>query len=223
MEKEYFVILPGLSSPHHEKYKPTYDLLKKEAESRGFIPLLVTYPGQIDELGQAEGILSPECGVKHIIKIIESIENKKRNYRLFGISAGCIFAMSSALNTKSRKHLTKITLWGILSYWLHWRGFAQKGVVGSMGKGTQLIDNLQDYFTQIEPLEYLVEKLSIPVHIALGASDPYETKGFLDYLFTICQNLGKTNYTFSIVQGCGHNVNAFEDKNWKGYLDIVFS
>ena len=220
---KYLVICPGLSSPWYQKYIPSYSLLKEQAVFRGYSPLLVVYPGQISEDGSTEGLLSPAKAVEKIMQLIQQLEKRKVTYRILGISFGCCIALTSVASQNSIMHLEKVITWGAIPHWYFWTSFGcgRHTEDLGLGSGTAFINDSMRFYTEITPFEYLVRESSMPIHVSYGSNDSHVPVEYINYLQRVSKNSLNQNHTFTLVQGCGHNVTN-EDKNWQRYINTVF-
>lgn len=58
---------------------------------------------------------------------------------------------------------------------------------------------------------------------ATGTRDQYCPPAYIEYLKDVVAKEGKQNITFSIVEGCEHNVRKDSSQRWEGYIDLVFN
>jgi hypothetical protein len=120
------------------------------------------------------------------------------------------------------KGLERAVLWGVVPLWLSWEIFVKGEGGGNMGKGTSMLQPTEEYFRQLEPIEYWLSKINYPITIALGGEDAYITANYIEYLRSVTVKRGKENCNYTIVEGCIHTVKDNEEcKNWKGYLSTI--
>jgi hypothetical protein len=97
-----FLVIPGGSSPAHEKYKDVYDLLNEEAEIRGYEFEILYMPGQIDN----NGITAGEYGLKNCIEKVSnrllSLMQSSDEYRIMALSGGGTPLLSSLIQFQRR-------------------------------------------------------------------------------------------------------------------------
>lgn len=217
------VICPGLSSPWYPKYVPCYDLLREQARLRGYNPTVVVYPGQVAADGSTAGKLSPHKAVSEVENLLRKSEERQTPYRLMGISFGCCVALASAARLQNTQlHLEKIVTWGAIPHWSFWTSFGCGMRDESLGMGTSFIEPPEQFYMELIPVEHLLNELFIPISIAYGSNDTHVPSEFINYLQRIRKDSGGQSHTFTLVEGCGHNVSR-EDKNWQGYVDVVLS
>lgn len=219
---KHLVICPGLSSPWYPKYVPCYDLLREQAGLRGYKPVVVVYPGQVSADGSTKGKLSPHKAVSEIEELLCSLEESQTPYRLMGISFGCCVALASAARLQSTLYLEKIVTWGAIPHWYFWTSFGCGTRNENLGMGTTFIESPEQFYMELIPVEHLVKEPSISINIAYGSNDAHVPSEFSNYLQRVCKGSGGQSHTFTLVEGCGHNVSK-EDKNWQDYIDVVFS
>ncbi len=216
------ILVPGLSSPFHESHKMAYDSLFDEAKKREYLPKVVCLPGQANEYGEINNVYSPECCVEELTKILINLENTEQKYRLVGFSCGCAVVMSTLARLPSLTRLDYVVLWGAIPFWLQWKVFILGKERNSVGNGTSVIQPESEFFSQLEPVEYLIPLINYPMTLALGADDPYISDSYIEYLRSIAAHQQKKNYSFAIVEGCRHTVRVSECENWQGYLSTIF-
>ncbi|MDZ4786491.1 MAG: hypothetical protein SGJ02_10485 [bacterium] len=214
------IFVPGLTSPFHESHKSAYESLIKESEQRGYLSKMVCLPGQINEQGDIQGILSPESSIEALTKILVELEQTQEKYRLVGFSSGCAVVISTIYKLQVLTGLEAVVLWGTVPFWHVWRVFVLGKDRDGLGKGTNIIQPEEKFFNQLEPLEFLLPLIDYPTTIALGKDDPYISVSYIDYLKSITSENNKKNFIFKIIEGCKHTVKPSE--NWQGYLSTIF-
>lgn len=217
------VILPGLSSPAVSEYQAVYKLLVEHAPSYGYDQTqIIFYPGQLEDNRPIRGCLSPDSAIAKVKGVIAKLEKSEKKYRLLGISFGCIVALSAVLKTNNELNfLDKIVLWGPIPYWRSWKAFGSGARDQALGKGAKFIKNPKMFHAQTEPIEVLLPTVNYKVHICIGTNDKYVPVEYGLYLASLSR--GNGHLTFSIVQGCSHNVKMSDDENWLAYLDTIFA
>ena len=158
------------------------------------------------------------------MQVIQQLEKQLVPYRILGISFGCCVALTSIARLGSPAHLEKAVTWGAIPHWYFWTSFGRGRHTEDLGlgSGTTFIDDSVRFYTEITPLEYLVRELSIPIHVAYGSNDSHVPNEYINYLQRVCKDSVNQNRTFTLIQGCGHNVTN-QDKNWNGFVEAVFS
>ena len=154
-------------------------------------------------------------------RVIQKLEKSGEKYRLLGISFGCTVALSTILRTDNKlKFLDKIVIWGPIPYWRSWKAFGRGIRDQRLGKGTTFIKNLKTFHAQTDPIEVMLPTVDYNVHLCIGTNDKYVPVEYALYLASIAR---ENDYlTFSIIQGCSHNVKESPDQKWMAYLEAIF-
>jgi pimeloyl-ACP methyl ester carboxylesterase len=218
----HLIVLPGLSSPNHEKYYAAYGLLREEAAKRKTAITIVEYPGQISATGAFIGHLSPESAVGRALELLADLEARNECYRTLGISFGCFVSLAAASRSKKKDGWGKMVLWGPIPFWRTWRAFGRGIRDESLGNGSRFVDPLGEFYRQMLPNEHLLGQVKVPSIVGVGSRDKYVEREYLHYLARLCDGGECGHHTFAYVQGCSHNVSK-EDPNWMAYVELVFS
>ncbi|MFZ4580609.1 MAG: hypothetical protein ACOYOB_19665, partial [Myxococcota bacterium] len=72
----HLVILPGLTSAFHPKYRERYDALCSAARDSGIEARIVVYPGQPDADGSIVGELSPDGAVEAVLRAVRELHGE---------------------------------------------------------------------------------------------------------------------------------------------------
>lgn len=217
----HFVILPGLSSP--VAYESAYRLLTEEAKARGWEPILQYYPGQTRDDGSVVGELSPESTLSQCAAVLKKLQGRGQPFRILGISYGCFVALATVENLSNLQGLDKVVLWGPIAHWRIWLRFGRGFRDEAVGKATTFVQDPRVFYSQMVPIEYLLTRVKCALNVCVGTRDKYVPPEFLHYLRSICSGAENGNVSFTIVEGCSHNVSAGEGENVRGYLEAVFS
>lgn len=218
------LILPGGGSEHAKKYKPVYDLLRGEAEKRGYTEIQVAhYPGQADKTGKITGEGTLTGAVEAASKLIKQFA-KKGPFRIIARSFGCIVAVL-AVEKAGVANVKEIILWGPCPFWLIWKLFKKEFTASyKTWKSEAGVAISKDYFDSEEPIEYhlLNYTYDTPIIISTGKKDTTCTPSFFNYLKKICADKEKENIRFvALVAKATHTMRK-GDPGVEEYLDTLF-
>lgn len=221
MNVTHLLIVPGLSSPFAEAYRPCYALLKREAAIRGiqYCEVLLL-PGQMDGSGAIAGRLSLRSAATTLNTRLRELEKTGRKYRLLGFSFGATVSLAAAVESRNLDGLEKVVLYGPIPFWLSWQNFVTQLDRSNLAKDTMLIPDL-DYFRELVPVEHLLGLVRHPVLVAAGSDDTYCPPHYLDYLEQVAHAANQTEIAFARVERCAHNVKEGLDCNWQQYIATV--
>jgi hypothetical protein len=223
------VYFPGASSPYHEKYLATTNMLKSECGKRGVELVVVNYPGQIDEKKETTGQLCLTSSVAHALPIIEELESQHVRYRSIGISYGCHVTLATSIKASSVGGWERAIVWGPNPHWVMWKYWGQEEPPANIGSGTRTIKPHELFFQRLIPVEYLLNTTPLQCTVGVGSKDTYLSgQKYVDYLEALYLHhmegpaLGSgPRHKFSFVEGCQHNVKP-EDAGLPAFLDLVF-
>jgi hypothetical protein len=215
-----FLVIPGISSPTHEKYVDVYALLKEEAIKRGYDFEVLYLPGQAD----VEGEYGFEKCAEAICKKLVSFQQNENGLRLMALSAGCPLLMSSLARLEKEgitlSVIDNIVLYGPSSYEQYWKSLTEEDGMNKIGMGTKVMKNC---FREWEPIEYLLPRTKYLTKLVVGSLDNYVPLFFLDYLNNLCTQSKNQLVSFHSVDACGHNVKKTNENNWRSYIDTIFA
>lgn len=216
------VVFPGLSSPNHQKYIGTYELLREQCAGRNIQLKIIIYPGQKLENGVCIGKLSPRNALQRAKEELKIIEDEVVSYRILGISFGCFVALASLIESPMFSNCERTIVWGPIAHWKNWKAFHSTEFDINLGRGSCFIHSSIDFLQQFIPIEYLIKQSLLPITIGVGGLDKHVEPEFLDYLKAICDNKGRCRHNFHYISDCSHNVNK-NDPNYQEYINLIFS
>src|SRR5580765_9028862 len=114
----HLIVFPGLSSPHHPKYKPGYDLLRRRAKDLGVAITIALYPGQQSESGECLGELTANAAFETAIAVLKDAARRNECFATLGISFGCTVSLVAAENLQPAEFWKQAILWGAIPHYL---------------------------------------------------------------------------------------------------------
>ncbi|MBI1826037.1 MAG: hypothetical protein HY287_02545 [Planctomycetes bacterium] len=219
---ERLLVFPGLSSPYHEKYIPSYDLLRDRANSLGIACQIVLYPGQQSQDGKRVGELTPNGAFEAAAAVLRSAEAKAEPFATLGISFGCTVSLLAAIGMSETKYWIRAILWGPIPHSLMCRTFVEERDK-LLGSGTTIAKTPDNSRLHLNPIEELLKQVRIPVTVGVGRDDRYVSPEYVLWLQQVSgKGIKPPFHTFVCVEGCDHNV-VISNPNYRGYLDMVFA
>ena len=210
------IIFPGLSSPFHERYIPVYDLLRQGAQTRNISIEILTYPGQSGFQNGKDVTINPRSIVNYCRDYLNDFEQKGESYHVIGLSFGSCVSLRVCSELANDSNCQSITIWGMVPHWKNWELFWDSSTVG-IGLGSKVDTEL--YYKELIPIEYLVNKVDIPLAMGVGAMDKFSDVNFVNYLKHIYQ---KDNLRYcECINDCNHNVSA-NDIGHDEYSSFIF-
>jgi hypothetical protein len=210
-------IVPGLSSPHGEKYWPVYELLMQEAESRlpGCSAEVLHFAGHVDGAGQIEGELEIPPAAEELRQAVTGCGDD--DVRLICRSTGCNIA-SQLLIDGGQDLIRKAVFWGPPPYWLYYHMFVRH-LEKFLQKGRDSGSHISRHMAPSAPaFESLLQEIDTEVLVCAGTEDEYCPPTYMQYLEWVLEK--SANISFAAVPECGHGVDR-DSPNVDLYLDTV--
>jgi len=233
MSRRMLVVFPGLASPHSPEYSSVYELLcRKALEKYEFSDChVVIYPGQIGMDGwHLDGVLRFPEAIRAGREKLRSLAAGNISFRLLGLSFGCNVVLQILRELPAPFRLEKGVLWGPVPFWNAWRSFHIPEFGSRLkGRDTHMAPPLE-FFGSLNPIEYLLSMIDIPVTIAAGSLDTYATPSYMEYLKTLSMESEEPKkrkltlsqfHDFRAIEGCKHNVRDDGEQKIEDYLDTV--
>lgn len=202
------VILPGGGNPDTSPlYSKVYSVICREARKYGYrdVDCRIRWSGHFaTDNYETSHSLGMQSAVDVALKNILSTGND--SYTLLARSFGCIVALKLAQSALlEKKAPAKIILWGPPPYWLFWQLFVRDITSNQLHAKKKGLKIDETFHYTIEPIESMIQDVSVSTVIVTGTEDPYCTPAHLEYLRAIAS---KNSYViFKMpVDGASHEV-----------------
>lgn len=218
MEREWLLLVPGLSSPYDKRYTSLYSELAGEALRRGYDPCrVVCLPGQRDGEGRQVGILSLGVAKNVLEGELEVVEKIGGKGRIVAFSFGCSVALS--IHSGGERKNIKTVLIGPIPLWQSWRAFRAGIGREHLGASTDIAPD-KVFLDDLVPVEHLLCETQSAVIVAAGSEDEYCAPSYLAYLRSLASEQGLLNVNVVSIPGCRHTPNPSQS-GWRNFIELA--
>jgi hypothetical protein len=168
-------------------YKEVYDLIEELAFANGFseVDQSLRWPGQFEKDHENSPAVCLQTALNVAEEVVATNEEAGVPYSILGRSFGTCVALRLA-QTVSARHLRKIILWGAPAYTVVWDNFVRQLAEYREKAKSKHVKIDEQFFTSLEPVEWLLPQMTIPTRVATGSEDAYCNKAFHNYLAALC-------------------------------------
>ena len=228
------IIVPGVASPSHPRYRVVRDTLADAASERGYATVqTISYPGQ-DTDGTAT--LDLETSATALADAVRQHRARGQIPSVLARSYGCYVALRALGLNDPDLQVARLVLWGPPPYWLMYEFWKRDldVVVPEIGT-TRRLDAAQRgtrvdtrFFDSLIPLELLLRDEQVEHRIeqlilATGQLDPYCPPEFLTYVSSLVPHFMTKLTLCDPIMEVGHAVIPSECSaaSLADYLDAV--
>lgn len=210
---KHITILSGGGSPHVPSYRAVYELIEKEAVSRGFTTHLIDYVGTGHHPALGAGLSLPTAVEKAREDLKTHVAPKGSTLlcRSFGCDVGAYLLAKYAAEMAT---FARVVFWGPSAYHLYWKLVARtpdslremNEYAEKHAKGMRLNDS---FWATFEPIEEIAKSLRmINVEIGFGTRDRYCDGAFARYLAEIIWKNTHCSVRVLEIEGAEHEIRS---------------